>query len=95
MLIYIYEIQVVFILETVAAYLVVAMYRGLTNSYLTDEQRASMDPNSREYHDRIGGCRIQLIGWAFYATILWLVKGSLSVFYSRLTFVSSYITPLV
>ncbi|XHG05050.1 hypothetical protein AWENTII_008300 [Aspergillus wentii] len=76
---------VVFTLETVAAYLVKAKFNGLTNSYMTDEQRATLDPNSKEWADRVAGSKIQVIGWSLYAMILWLVKASLAVFYSRLT----------
>lgn len=75
--------------ETVAAYLVGAKFGGLTNSYMTPEERAALDPNSREYYDRQWGSKIQVIGWSFYACILWLVKFCVAVFYSRLTYVFS------
>lgn len=52
---------------------------------MTDEQRATLDPNSKEWADRVAGSKIQVIGWSLYAMILWLVKASLAVFYSRLT----------
>ncbi|RYC79811.1 hypothetical protein BFJ63_vAg17308 [Fusarium oxysporum f. sp. narcissi] len=76
---------VVFTLETAAAYLVGAMFGGLTNSYMTDEQRAALSPNSKEYSDRVWGSKIQVIGWSFYVFILWSLKVCLAVFYSRLT----------
>ncbi|KAJ5622430.1 hypothetical protein N7528_005662 [Penicillium herquei] len=76
---------IVFVAETVAAYLVVADYGGLTNSYMTDDERASLDPESTEWADRVAGSKIQVAGWSLYVTILWLVKFSLTVFYSRLT----------
>ncbi|KAI0012720.1 hypothetical protein F4779DRAFT_566594 [Xylariaceae sp. FL0662B] len=76
---------VVFTLETVAAYLVGAMFQGLTNSYMTDQQRAALDPNSEEYFNRQWGSKIQVIGWSFYAFIIWAVKFCIAVFYSRLT----------
>ncbi|KAJ5770889.1 uncharacterized protein N7511_002940 [Penicillium nucicola] len=76
---------IVFVLETVAAYLVVADYQGLTNSYMTDEERKAVDLSSTEAHNRVAGSKIQIIGWSLYVAILWLVKLSLSVFYSRLT----------
>ncbi|KAF5855508.1 hypothetical protein ETB97_009085 [Aspergillus alliaceus] len=75
----------VYTAETVAAYLVGAMFGGLTNSYMTPEERASLDPDSQEYYDRQWGSKIQVIGWSFYACILWLVKFCVAVFYSRLT----------
>ncbi|KAJ4176890.1 hypothetical protein NW755_014174 [Fusarium falciforme] len=61
-------------LETVAAYLVGAKFDGLTNSYMTDEERAELDPDSREYVNRVWGSKIQVIGWSFYASILWTLK---------------------
>lgn len=79
--------QIVFILETVAAYLVVANYQGLTNSYMTDQQRKEINPDSKEWYNRVAGSKIQIIGWSLYTAILWLVKFSLAVFYSRLTYV--------
>ncbi|KAJ4012715.1 hypothetical protein NW765_017445 [Fusarium oxysporum] len=80
---------VVFTLETAAAYLVGAMFGGLTNSYMTDEHRAALSPNSKEYSDRVWGSKIQVIGWSFYVFILWSLKVCLAVFYSRLTFVDT------
>ncbi|KAL2105309.1 hypothetical protein VUR80DRAFT_8594 [Thermomyces stellatus] len=75
----------VFTLEVVAAYLVGAQFQGLTNSYMTDEQRAALDPNSREAFNRRWGSKIQVIGWNFYAAILWLLKFCVATFYRRLT----------
>ncbi|KXG51088.1 uncharacterized protein PGRI_066600 [Penicillium griseofulvum] len=62
---------VCFTLETVAAYLVGARYQGLTNSYMTPEERASLDPNSTEWANRVAGSKIQIIGWSLYVAILW------------------------
>ncbi|KAJ5467565.1 hypothetical protein N7475_005317 [Penicillium sp. IBT 31633x] len=76
---------VLFVLETVAAYLVGAKWQGLTNSYMTPEERAALDPQSTEWSYRVAGSKVQIIGWTLYAAILWLVKFSLAVFYSRLT----------
>ncbi|KAI1383044.1 uncharacterized protein F4822DRAFT_421975 [Hypoxylon trugodes] len=76
---------IVFALETVAAYLVGALFDGLTNSYMTDEQRATLDPNSREYFNRQWGSKIQVLGWSLYAFMLWLLKFCVAVFYGRLT----------
>lgn len=74
-----------FVLETVAAYLVVANYEGLTNSYMSNEERKKIDPSSKEWYNRVAGSKIQIIGWSLYVAILWLVKFSLAIFYSRLT----------
>lgn len=76
-------------METVAAYLVGAKFGGLTNSYMTPEERAELDPNSKEYYDRVWGSKIQVIGWSFYVFILWTIKFCLAFFYARLTYVIS------
>ena len=78
--------QAVFIGETVAAHLVRSKFNGLTNSYMTDEQRAAVDPASKEYYDRQWGSKIQIIGWSLYAMILWLIKFCVAIYYSRLTY---------
>ncbi|KAL2006891.1 hypothetical protein VTN00DRAFT_9559 [Thermoascus crustaceus] len=75
----------VFTGETVAAHLVGAKFGGLTNSFMTPEQRAALDPNSTEYHNRVWGSKIQVIGWSLYACILWSLKFCVAIFYSRLT----------
>ena len=74
-------------MEVVAAYMVGASYGGLTNSYMTDAERAAVDPDSREAYNRMMGSKIQIIGWNFYAAILWGLKFCVTTFYSRLTFV--------
>ena len=73
-----------------AAYLVVANYEGLTNSYMTTEQRATIEYNSTEWLNRVAGSKIQVTGWSLFVVSLWLVKFSLAVFYSRLTYVLKY-----
>ncbi|KAL4901492.1 hypothetical protein BDW74DRAFT_83853 [Aspergillus multicolor] len=75
----------VFAVEVTLAYLVGSKYDGLTNSYMTDAARAALDPTSKEYYNRQMGSKIQIAGWSLYTMVLWLIKGSLAVFYSRLT----------
>ena len=77
--------QVAFALEIVAAYLVGAKFEGLTNSYMSDDDRASIDPNSKEYFNRQWGSKIQVMGWPVYVFILWAIKFCFASFYSRLT----------
>ncbi|KAJ5657804.1 uncharacterized protein N7484_001453 [Penicillium longicatenatum] len=76
---------VVYAMETAAAYAVVDWYHGLANSSMTDEQRASLSPDSDEYRWRVGGSKVQVIGWSLYVTTLWLLKACMAIFYSRLT----------
>ncbi|KAM0716176.1 hypothetical protein Q7P37_008690 [Cladosporium fusiforme] len=75
----------IFIAEVVAAYLVGAKFGGLTNSYMSDEERADIDPNSEEHYNRVWGSKIQVIGWSFYAAILWGLKICITALYGRLT----------
>jgi hypothetical protein len=69
----------------VAAFLVGAKFDGLTNSYMTPEQRAELDLTSREHYNRVWGSKIQVIGWSFYAAILWGLKVCITAVYGRLT----------
>ncbi|KAL2132776.1 hypothetical protein VTI74DRAFT_3400 [Chaetomium olivicolor] len=73
------------IIDLVAAIYVVSKANGLTNSYMTDEERASLAPDSQEYADRVLGSKIQVFGWTLYAASLWCIKACVAVFYSRLT----------
>lgn len=68
---------------------------GLTNSYMTDEERDKLDPNSDEYSKRVLGSKIQVFGWTLMAASLWCVKACVAVFYSRLTSVFFPLTPVV
>lgn len=72
-------------LETGAAYMVGAWFMGLANNAMTDKQRASLSPNSVEYGLRVGGSKIQVVGWSLYTLLLWLLKTCMAIFYSRLT----------
>ncbi|KAF5675548.1 integral membrane protein PTH11 [Fusarium heterosporum] len=74
-----------FTAETVAAYLVGAKFQGLTNSYMTVEERANINMNGQEHYNRVWGSKIQVIGWSFYACILWCLKFCVTAFYGRLT----------
>ncbi|KAL3605231.1 hypothetical protein FPOAC2_00173 [Fusarium poae] len=76
---------IIFTAETVAAYLVGAKFQGLTNSYMTEEERANIDMDGEEHYNRVWGSKIQVIGWSFYACILWCLKFCVTAFYARLT----------
>lgn len=65
--------------------MVVANYGGITNSYMSTEERAQLSPSSTEYADRISGSKIQIVGWSLLLGELWLIKICLAIFYSRLT----------
>ena len=79
--------QVVYSLETAAAYIVGAWWHGLANNGMTDNQRATLEPGSEEWNMRRGGSKTQLVGWSLYTLLLWLLKGCMCIFYSRLTLV--------
>lgn len=84
---YLFCPQVVYSLETAAAYIVGAWWHGLANNGMTDEQRATLALGSEEWNMRIGGSKTQLVGWSLYTLLLWLLKACMCIFYARLTFV--------
>lgn len=77
--------QVVFGLETGAAYCVGAWFHGLANNAMTPEHRAALKPGSPEYELRVGGSKTQVLGWSLYTLLLWLLKCCMAIFYRRLT----------
>ncbi|KAI1361128.1 hypothetical protein F5Y08DRAFT_27821 [Xylaria arbuscula] len=82
-------IMVVFVLgfagDVALAYTVGALFDGLTNSYMTDTQRATLSPDSSEWDKRQWGSKIQVAGWSLYVFDLWCIKFAFAVFFSRLT----------
>ncbi|KAA6410620.1 MAG: short-chain dehydrogenase reductase sdr [Lasallia pustulata] len=76
---------VVYSLETAAAYSVGHRFHGLANNSMTDEQRMTLEPSSHEYSLRVGGSKLQLIGWSLYTLLLWLLKLCMLGLYTRLT----------
>lgn len=52
---------------------------------MTPEQRSALDPSSEEYRLRVGGSKLQVIGWNLYSLLLWTLKMCMCVFYNRLT----------
>ncbi|KAI1496212.1 hypothetical protein F5X99DRAFT_401083 [Biscogniauxia marginata] len=75
----------VYTAESVMAYLVVAYWKGLANNAMTDEQRASLDPQSEEWYLRVSGSKTHVVGLLLYTTLLWLLKACWLVYYARLT----------
>jgi hypothetical protein len=73
-----------FAADVTLAYTVGALFQGLTNSYMTDAERASLSPDSVEYDNRQWGSKIQVAGWSVYVFNLWVVKFSFAVLFSRL-----------
>ncbi|PKS11696.1 hypothetical protein jhhlp_001684 [Lomentospora prolificans] len=71
--------------ETALGYAVGASAKTLTNSGMTDEERAALSPDSDEYGWRVLGSKIQVAGWVMYVSVLWIIKASLLTFYVRLT----------
>ncbi|OJD19222.1 hypothetical protein AJ78_00835 [Emergomyces pasteurianus Ep9510] len=73
-------------IETALAYSVGNLAKGLANSGMTDEQRAELSPDNPEHGLRVLGSKIQICGWTTYGLLLWSLKASLLVLYTRLTF---------
>lgn len=62
---------------------------------MTTEQRKTLEYNSTEWLNRVAGSKIQVTGWSLFVASLWLVKCSLAIFYSRLTYVEQLSMELV
>jgi hypothetical protein len=75
-------------METCAAYTVVALFHGLANNGMTDEQRRTLTPDDPEWIMRIDGSKTQLVGWNLYVLLLWSLKTCMAIFYSRLMWVA-------
>ncbi|KAF3809638.1 hypothetical protein GCG54_00012925 [Colletotrichum gloeosporioides] len=75
----------VYTAESVAAYFVVAYWKGVANNGMTDEERAALSSTSEEYMLRVNGSKTHVIGLLLYTTLLWLLKGCWVIYYSRLT----------
>lgn len=76
---------IIYTAESVAAYFVVAYWKGFANNGMTDEQRATLDPDSEEWQLRVNGSKTHVIGLILYATLIWLLKGCWTIYYARLT----------
>ncbi|KAM5378650.1 hypothetical protein ACJZ2D_004449 [Fusarium nematophilum] len=63
-----------FTAETATAHYVGAHWQGLANNSMTNEQRAALDPDSKEYYKRVHGSQTQLFGWLVYTVLLWTLK---------------------
>ncbi|EYB30844.1 hypothetical protein SNK05_002973 [Fusarium graminearum] len=75
----------IYAIETGLAYSVGNVAFGLANNSITDERRASLQPDDTEYQIRVLGSKIQLALWATYSSLLWILKASMCTFYYRLT----------
>lgn len=54
---------------------------------MTDEERKNLVPYSPEWNLRVGGSKLQVMGWSLYTLLLWLLKLCMNIFYGRLTYV--------
>ena len=68
--------------ESVAAYAVVAFWKGLANNGMSEE---GLDPDSEEFELRVNGSKTHVIGLLLYTTLLWLLKACWILYYGRLT----------
>ena len=77
-----------------AAYYVVAYWKGLANNGMTPEYRDALEPDGPEWKLRVNGSKTHVIGLLLYMTVLWLLKGCWIAYYMRLTFVFLLFPPL-
>jgi hypothetical protein len=80
-------LQIVYTAESVAAYFVVAYWKGFANNGITPAQRQVLreNPDSPEWALRVNGSKTHVIGLLLYMTLLWLLKGYWVIYYLRLT----------
>jgi hypothetical protein len=78
------SVQIFYGAETSAAHFIVG-WKGLGNNAMTDEQRASLDPQSEEWRTRTKGSKMNIVGWFTYTVLFWLLKSCWTIFYSRFT----------
>ncbi|RSL55439.1 hypothetical protein CEP51_014547 [Fusarium floridanum] len=69
---------------TTAAYFVETHWHGLANNAMSNEQRAALDADSDEYHQRVRGSQTHILGWLTYATLHWCLKLCWLFFFRRL-----------
>lgn len=73
-----------YITQSALAYFAVNHGQGLANNAMTDTERAALSPNSTEYHLRVFGSKIQVVGWTTYVCLICTLKMAVLVFYIRL-----------
>ncbi|KND89059.1 hypothetical protein TOPH_06267 [Tolypocladium ophioglossoides CBS 100239] len=76
--------SICYIVETALAYLAEEKVNGLSNSFMTDAERAALQPSSVEYELRELGSKIQLASWISYSVLLWSLKAAVCSLYLRL-----------
>ncbi|RTE69241.1 hypothetical protein BHE90_016378 [Fusarium euwallaceae] len=75
---------VLFTAGTAAAYFVEIHWHGLANDAMTKEQRAALDADSDEYHQRVRGSQTHILGWLAYAALHWCLKLCWLFFFKRI-----------
>ncbi|KJZ74757.1 hypothetical protein HIM_05874 [Hirsutella minnesotensis 3608] len=77
---------VFFIVETLLAYFFENEAHGLTNSYMSPDERAALvsQPGSREAESRILGSKLQLGSWTSHSVVVWFLKAAVCCIYLRL-----------
>ncbi|PVH92997.1 hypothetical protein DM02DRAFT_252867 [Periconia macrospinosa] len=74
----------VYTAETTTAHVAVFYWLGLANNNITDEHRATLDPNSEEWRLRVNGSKTHVIGWFTYTAVMWLLKTCWILYYSHM-----------
>ncbi|KAI0020500.1 hypothetical protein F4780DRAFT_741686 [Xylariomycetidae sp. FL0641] len=74
-----------YIAETILAYDFHNKYEAKSNNSLTEEERAQLALNGREYMLRVNGAKTSLAYYVLYTLSLWMMKGAALSFFLRLT----------
>ncbi|TVY93242.1 hypothetical protein LAWI1_G002373 [Lachnellula willkommii] len=70
--------------QSTLAYFAVNYGHSYANNGMTPAARAALSPESTEYHLRIFGSKLQVVGWTSYVCLIATLKTALLVFYIRL-----------
>ncbi|CAN9176266.1 unnamed protein product [Alternaria alternata] len=74
-----------YLVETIAAHFVVAVYLGMANNNVLPERRATLDPDSWEWRYTVNGSKTHIIGWFMYTGLFWTLKCCWTLYYTRMT----------
>ncbi|PQE29458.1 Integral membrane pth11 protein [Rutstroemia sp. NJR-2017a WRK4] len=71
--------------EATSSYYLSVVWRNLSNAGMTDAERASLDPDSKEWRYRVNGSITHIVQWFAYVNLMWALKGCWLAYFTRLT----------
>ncbi|KAF2828006.1 hypothetical protein CC86DRAFT_465801 [Ophiobolus disseminans] len=74
-----------YVVETLAAHLIVAAWKGMGNNNFSSEQRKASAPGDVNWQHAVRGSKGHVVGWFMYTGLIWTLKGCWTIYYSRMT----------